>query len=549
MRNRPDTKRIPNEVIGLGLIVLCLVGGFLALTKRIPWDHGYQVKALFSSAQNIRPHAQVRIAGIKVGEVTGVRRVIPDSPDAVPVAEVTMRIDDAGRPLHADATMKLRPRLFLEGNLFVDVTPGTPSSPEVANGHEYPLTQTATSVQLDQVLTTLQAPVRSDLQVLLREFGSALADNGGAAGLHQFYASSGAAFKPTAVVAEALQGTAPGDLSGTVNGLDRIFRGLGRNEAQLRDLVTNFSVVAGALASHDDALRRGIGALPGVIQSGRPALAALNAALPQTRALAREITPGLRKASPAIRHATPFMHQVRGLVSQPELRGLISDARPVVPDLAALSAGADRLLTGVGALGGCFNNVVIPWANDKVSADASYPFPANAPVYKQTGYGLSGVAGESRSGDANGQYVRAFVGTGTNAVASQPALAGAAEQFGTLAAPILGSVPAINSSAKTPYRPDVPCETQQPPDLNAGGVGPAPTQTPLSTASAADLPGALGSNVRDLRSALDLGAATGAAGSGAAPRAVRKVLQATLLDYLKRDWPRLAKQIRAEGTP
>ena len=37
----------------------------------------------------------------------------------------------------------------------------------------------------------------------------------------------------------------------------------------------------------------------------------------------------------------------------------------------------------------------------------------------------------------------------------------------------LGSEPAKQSSAKTPFRPDVPCETQDPPNLNSE-IGPAP---------------------------------------------------------------------------
>jgi hypothetical protein len=241
------------------------------------------------------------------------------------------------------------------------------------------------------------------------------------------------------------------------------------------------------------------------------------------------------------------MHEVRGLASGPELRGLISDATPIVPDLASLTEQATPFVAGLGALSGCFNNVILPWANDHVSADAAYPFADGTTVYKQTAYGLSGVAGESRSGDANGQYVRAFTGAGVNSVASTPAIAGAAEQFGTLSAPILGAVPAINSSAKTPYRPDVPCETQDPPNLDAGGLGPSPVQSPLASTRATDLPGALGASARDLSSALDLGAARDEAGSGAPTGAVRRALQSTLLDYMKRDWPHLAKKIRAEG--
>ena len=32
-----------------------------------------------------------------------------------------MEIDDKGLPIHKDATLKIRPRIFLEGNFFVDL--------------------------------------------------------------------------------------------------------------------------------------------------------------------------------------------------------------------------------------------------------------------------------------------------------------------------------------------------------------------------------------------------------------------------------------------
>ena len=43
-----------------------------------------------------------------------------------------MEIDEEGLPIHRDATLKIRPRIFLEGNFFVDLRPGSPSAPEVS---------------------------------------------------------------------------------------------------------------------------------------------------------------------------------------------------------------------------------------------------------------------------------------------------------------------------------------------------------------------------------------------------------------------------------
>ena len=75
-----------------------------------------------------------------------------------------MEINDAALPLHEDATAKIRPRIFLEGNFFVDLKPGTPGAPELDDGDTIKITQTATPVQLDEVLTSLQSDSREDLK-------------------------------------------------------------------------------------------------------------------------------------------------------------------------------------------------------------------------------------------------------------------------------------------------------------------------------------------------------------------------------------------------
>ncbi len=114
----------------------------------------------------------MRIAGVEVGEVTGLELVGAD-PRGRPCV-MTMRLDEQARPLREDATFQVRPRLFIDGNYFVDLHPGSPSAAEVSDGHTFGLDQTAHTVQLDQVLTTLQSDVRSDVRTFLDQFGNAL---------------------------------------------------------------------------------------------------------------------------------------------------------------------------------------------------------------------------------------------------------------------------------------------------------------------------------------------------------------------------------------
>jgi phospholipid/cholesterol/gamma-HCH transport system substrate-binding protein len=518
-------KRLPNHVVGLIALVVIAIAFMLAFTKRLPWGDSYEVQAVFTTAQNIRVDSPVRIAGVEVGKVTDVRHLnsgdeelaaalgedakaaaaegTTGDTEGEEAAVVTMEIEDEGRPIKTDATFQLRPRLFLEGNLFVDAKPGTPGAEEAPDGYLYPVNQTSVSVQLDQVLTTLQSDVRADLQVFLDEFGAALSDHGGAEGFQELYRTSPGAYKYTSQVNEAFLGTEPHDLSGVIRNFDKVAAALVRNEEQLKDLVTNFRIFAGSFAAQDESLEQAIAELPQVIEASRPAFANLNASFPALRAFAREALPGVRSTRETLDAATPFLHQVRRLVSKAELRGLVKDLRPTIPRLAKLSKVTIPFLEQARALSSCFNEVVIPWSNDTIDGGPSYPHPAVGPVFKETGYGLVGIAGESRSGDANGQYIRVQGAGGVNTV-QLPATDTAPPQVGVLQQPLLGQMPTIESSAKPDFRPDVPCETQEPPDLSAGAPGePPPTTrveptTPDSEAESGDTSAFKGLNETEL---------------------------------------------------
>jgi virulence factor Mce-like protein len=474
-----DTRRLSNFQIGLIAIVITFLGFYLAFTKSVPFvsGGGYELKAVFQDAQNIRKKSPVRVAGVDVGKVTAVEHLTDANGDGEDAALVTMSIDDSGRPVREDATMELRPRLFLEGNLFVDVNPGSPSAPELKSGSVIPEDQTQISVQFDQVLTSLQTPVREDLQVFLKEFGDALEKYGGAKGFQESFRTSPAAYGSTAQVNEALLGRQPGDLAGVIRNLDTVVAALDQNEVQLKDLITNFRIVTGAFSAEQASLEQGIIELPKLLAVGRPALAKLNRDFPALRAFAREALPGTRAANKALDDANPFIGQLRQLVSKPELRGLVEDLGPTIPDLAALSQASLPFLEQSRALASCFNTVAIPWSNTPIPNSDSDP-PA-AKVYQETAYGLTGVAGESRSGDANAQEFRVLGGGGNNTISGINTPDLPAQLVGIAPFNIIGAEPSKQSSAKTPFHPEVPCETQQPPNLGST-VGPAPTSKAAS---------------------------------------------------------------------
>ena len=154
--------------IGLVVAILFVVGFYLGFTKRVPFtSRGYELHATFESATTLKPNSLVRIAGVNVGKVSSVE------PEGT-MAEVTFNVSDDALPIHEDATIKVRPRLFLEGNFFLDLHPGSPSAPELDSGSTIPVTQTTRAVQIDEILTSLQSDTRTNLQRALEGYGKAL---------------------------------------------------------------------------------------------------------------------------------------------------------------------------------------------------------------------------------------------------------------------------------------------------------------------------------------------------------------------------------------
>jgi len=437
---------------GVIALVVISVAVFWAFTKANPFASPYTLTAVFRSANNIKPNSPVRIAGVNVGKVTGVSAL----PGGEGAAKVTMQISKQGLPIHQDATLKIRPRIFLEGNEFVDLQPGSPASPVIKKGSHFavPIQQTATPVQFDQVLTALQSDTRKNLQMFLKEYSQGLAD-GGAQGFNRAVRAMPSAYRYGSLANEGTLGTQPHDLSTVEQGQAKVFRALDVHEPELKDLITNFNRTMAALASESDSLRTSIRLLPRTLANANAAFASLNRAFPPLRRLIVDLHPALRTSVPALDASLPLAKQLRGLVSKPELRGLVRELRPAVPDLVRFNKANVPLGEQSRLLASCNNEVLIPWGNEKVP-DAQ--FPAKANVNAEGARGLVGLSGESRSGDANGQWFRALVSTGNYTYQLNPG------EFFQTGAPILGTNPPP-AREMPPVRPDVPCETQPTPDL------------------------------------------------------------------------------------
>ena len=462
------------------LILVLAVGIYFGFTKRVPFKHGYQLHAVFASAINIHSKSPVRIAGVDVGKVSSIKR---EGKTGV----VTMEIENRGLPIHSDATLKIRPRIFLEGNWFVEMQPGSPSAKTLGSGSTIPITQTSDPVQLDQVLTSLNTDTRANLQKFLIYYGEGLTRKpgpvedsqqlpevrglNGAQALNKTYRIAPPALRGGAILNQAITGTEGHDLSKLIAGIGKVTSALNVHEQELGELIVNFNTFFSSFAAQSVALHATVAELPSTLGNIDKGLTALNASFPPTKEFAKAIIPGVKLTPATVKAALPFIEQTKASLAPSELGGVAKGLAESTPSLAKLTAEQVPLFKQTEAFNKCLTNVIYPSGNAKLQDGNSSSGVEN---YKEFWYSLVGLSGIGQSFDGNGPFTKFLVGNSGTTLVSKPAkllgetTAATKENLRLIGrAPLKpeGTRPAYPAS-EPPYQPLVPCSTQKLPEFN-----------------------------------------------------------------------------------
>ena len=467
MKHRRHRGRVPVEAAALLALAVIVLATYIAFGGRMPWQSDYEIRAVVRSANELQNRSPVRIAGVNVGKVKRVARG-PGS-----TAIVTMAIDRSALPIHRDATLKIRPRLFLEGNFFVDLQPGTPHARNLPEGGTIPLAQTANPVQLDQVLTTLRSGTRADLKLLLHGLSKSL-DEGGAEALHATVPLMRPAFLRTAVATQALQGEQPGDLAGALRDGERVSRALAGERRRLPVLVSGLDRTLTTLAQHRLALGESVVALDRFVTHAPAAFAALDRLFPTARAFLREARPGLRVAPATLRLGNPVLAQAGALLEPRELPALLSELDRAMPSLRTLEPRLGTILAKLEPVTECVRTHALPTLRTPI---VDPPLSTGLPPYRELFDSWVGLASASQNFTGDGPAVRYHAGFGDQVVTTGRVPSAGEPLVGLTSEPIIGSRPRY-TGRQPPFHPEASCVSQALPDLHAE-TGPAPQQRTL----------------------------------------------------------------------
>lgn len=337
-----DRQRFRLRALGLVGFFAFTFAVFLVLLHssgvRSPTSDYREIQVVLPNAANLAKKADVRIGGVKVGQVTDVR-VVRDT------AIAELQLEDKAGPVYANARPQLRYKSALNEGYIDLVRGGGPRARELRDGGVVPLSQAEQTVQVDEVLSTFDARTRKRLQGALDGLGRGL--DGQGQDLNDTFASTSTLVDRGTPLLETLAGDRrrTGQL---VDDFGQVAAALGARETALRVLARRSRVIAEAVQSRDGQVREVFKQLPSALQQARRSSQRL-AVLAQTATpVLGDMRVALTRLAPAIRRLLPAAQRARSTVAQ--LRRFIPRAEPLLARLGPFASATNGLLPPLDAV-------------------------------------------------------------------------------------------------------------------------------------------------------------------------------------------------------
>ncbi|HTU94936.1 MAG TPA: MlaD family protein [Solirubrobacteraceae bacterium] len=374
------------SVIGLTLFLWLSFGGTIPLTPR-----GYEFRVSFTNASQLADQADVRIAGVSVGKVVG-KTLDPEHNRTM----VTIQLQNKFAPIHKDAHAILRTKT-IAGEIYVQLTPGTPHSPTLPDGGLLARSQVANAVQLDQIFNALDPQTRAAFRQWQQQLAVAVQGNDQnlnsvLGNLPTFAADASDLLKVldvqhTAVVSLVQNG-------GTV------FGALGKSQSALRDLITSGEQTFRTTAANNAAIAATFHVFPTFLDETKLTMARLQSFANDTDPLVKELEPVATNLKPTLTDVRELAPSLRSFFVN--LGPLITVSKTGLPAIRDVLNGATPLLASLGPFLEQLNPI-LTWLS--LHQQLISDFISN---------GAAGLAAKttSFSGDGTGHYLRQFQPTG-----------------------------------------------------------------------------------------------------------------------------------------
>lgn len=474
-RETPQQQRRRNYLAAFWMLAAIVLATYFAFHPSLPFRKHFELRAVVTSANQLRANSPVRIAGVDVGKVTGVDRGPGNT------STIVMTLDRRALPLHRDASMRIRSRLFLEGGFYVELQPGSPNSPTVHSDWTMPLSQTATPVQLHQVLAVFDKTARGDIRTSIGTTAKGVF-GGGAEGLRAAAPQLAPALRDAALATRALQGSSPKDLSRALGRSATLTQALAANPGALAGLVKAFNSTAATLADHDGNLAGAIRDLDSVLRTAPASMRDFDAALPETHRALVSLSRALPEAPSSLDRTLTAMSELNALVAPGAREVTVGSLATVFRDLPILTGRLAGMFPSAKQLSDCLRTHIIPTMQAQAPDGA---LSTGRPVWQDFVHALVGLAGASQDFDGNGFNARYMFGTGPELISTQD-LPRVGKLIGSIGAPLNSRPIPLGGGRVPPLRSDVSCSDQPVPKLatpagSSGFLGAGPANRTTAT--------------------------------------------------------------------
>lgn len=328
---------VRRRLLGALVLVGAVVAVVLLWKRPDPFATREVIRADVANASGLAAiGAEVRVAGVPVGKVTGISR-------AGNVAQLTLTIDPSAGVVHRDATIALRPRMMFEGTAYVQLDLGSPAAAPIGRA-VIPVSQSSVYVPLDDALSVLRAPTRANVRTVAGGLAGLLSASTPAQ-LRDAIAAGPALTADTAAVARAARGPDATELRSAVSSYANVASAVASRVPALESTLRATDDTFAALnAAGDRPLDRALGALGATVNDVRAGARASSAIVGELQGLIPRLDPGVAQlpetiaaVRPLLRRSVPAMAELSPALG--EIETALTGARQgASPALAAIRA-------------------------------------------------------------------------------------------------------------------------------------------------------------------------------------------------------------------
>ncbi len=318
--------------VGLLLFLWLSFGGTIPLGAQ-----GYRINVSFPNAQDLATQADVRIAGVTVGKVVSTQ-LDPKGNRTL----ATLQIQSGYAPIRQDTRAVLRTKTIL-GETYVQLIPGAPRGPTVADGGTLPRSQVVPTVQLSDIFNALDPTTRHAFQTWQQELAKAV--NGNDQNLNDVLGNLPTFAADATDILQVLDVQHAATVSLIQNG-GTVFGALGANQTALRNLITSAETTFATTAANNNALAQTFHVFPTFLNETKATMAKLQTFSVNTDPLIKELDPVAQQLAPTLHDVELLSPPLRHFFTN--LGPLITVSQTGLPAVREILTGATPMLGAVG---------------------------------------------------------------------------------------------------------------------------------------------------------------------------------------------------------